>query len=512
MRDPLTMDGMALAVERLVHALRNNEKVAIYADFDLDGTSGLALLEKAFKSFGFQNLIVYQPLRLSEGYGLHIHAIDDLAERGAKVIVTVDVGITAIEAALRAKEKGIDLIITDHHLPQEKLPEAFAIVNPNKGFCESNLGHLSGVGVAFYLALALKREIQKNKLSREDIDLKKLLDVFVIGTITDMVPLVEENRVLVKHGLLQLEKTERPGLRLLMERLEMVGRTLTSSDVALGLAPKLNALSRMENGLIPREVFLVESEAEALAMVDKVLESNETRKNLQREAYTVAAEMARANNQLPFVFVYHREFHKGVVGLLATQLAKDFSRPAFVGYLDEEGIIHGSARVQDGSGVHLVEVFEKNSKFLIRAGGHQGAAGFVLKQELAEAFTEGLVKAIEAQNEYVRVTEYDVTAQLSEVNSDFMNWYDKLEPFGRDFPRANYLFENVIVLERSVLRGGHLKFYLQQENAKMSALFFNPHRGAKEIEAGQVIDVLAEPQWNHFRGEKRIQLQIRDLR
>lgn len=511
LRDPYTLDGMSDAIDRLIKAFENQECVAVYADFDLDGTSGLALLVRALIDFGYKNIEHYQPLRLSEGYGLHVAAVEDLKKRGVSVIVTVDVGITANTAALKAKKLGIDLIITDHHLPKDELPNAYAIVNPNKGTDQSGLGHLSGAGVAFYLVLALKRALEQKKLIPPGYNPKPLLDCFVIGTITDLVPLRDENRILVKHGLLQLEHTNRPGLKSLIQRLGLNGRALSSSDVAMSLAPKLNALSRMEMGLMPREVMMIESAEQAELMVEKIIENNELRKYLQKEALIKASKMAEEQKDLPFVFVYSKDFHKGIIGLIATQLAKDLSKPAFVGSLDEQGKIHGSSRIPEDSTVHLVEVLSANSEFLVRSGGHQAAAGFVLDESQAESLKIGLVRTLQTALRTERVQNFDAVAELKELNDDFMSWYELLEPFGKDFPQAVVKVDKVMVTEKVEMKGGHMRLSLKQGRAFSQAIYFNPNQRARDVQAGELIDVFVEPQWNHFRGEKRLQLQVKAL-
>lgn len=511
MRDPLALDGMDVALERLVQAYKNKEKVAVYADFDLDGTSGLALLYDALKAFGFHDVVFYQPLRLSEGYGLHVSAVEKLAAEGVKVIVTVDVGITANEAADVAKKLDVDLIITDHHLPKEKLPDAYVIVNPNKGSCRSGLNHLSGSGVAFYLVLALKRRLEKEGQDLSSFDPKKLLDCFVIGTLTDMVPLVDENRVLVRHGLLQLQKTSRPGLKQLMVRLGLFGRDLSSQDVAIGLAPKLNALSRMETNLMARDVFMIQSENEAQSVVDTILQNNEMRKYLQREALNEAQRMADEKGCEGALFLYSKGFHKGVIGLIATQLGQDKGIPTFIGSLDDEGFIHGSARTPEGSGVNLVEALESLSSLLVRSGGHAAAAGFVLREAYAEEFERGL-KQLLTEVARESVVHYDTDADLNEIDLDFMSWYNNLEPFGKEFPPALIRLPHVQISELSELKGGHLRLKLQQGSATHSAVAFNCSREKNSLNKGSYVETLVEPQWNYFRGDRRLQLLIKDIK
>src|SRR6185312_17143063 len=220
LKEPLLMKDMDKAVARLVQVFEKQEKVCVYADFDLDGTSGLALLTDGLRQLGFKNVFLAQPRRLSDGYGFHAHIVEELARQGVTCIVTVDVGITANKAVATASELGIDVIVTDHHQPGPVLPPGFAVVNPNQAGDASGLGYLCGAGVAFYLLRALKRGlINKNLIAESTLDLRSVLDCFCIATLTDMVPLVGDNRSLVKQGLQQLEKTKRPGLKSLLESL-----------------------------------------------------------------------------------------------------------------------------------------------------------------------------------------------------------------------------------------------------------------------------------------------------
>ena len=243
LKDPFLIMGMDKACERLTQALEKNEKICIYADFDLDGTSGCALLKKALLLLGYQNVMAYQPRRLKDGYGFHAHVVEDLKKQNVDLILTCDVGITAFKACEKANELGVDVIITDHHLPAGELPKALVVVNPNQTGDTSGLGYLSGAGVAFTLMRGLKRVLTDKKLGApEKLNLKDLLDCFTIATLTDMVPLVEDNRVLVQMGLKSLAQTTRPGLAALLAALNLSGKTLTSSDVAIRFAPKLNAL------------------------------------------------------------------------------------------------------------------------------------------------------------------------------------------------------------------------------------------------------------------------------
>ncbi len=520
LRDPFCLHDMEKAVRRLVTARERQEAIVIYADYDLDGTSALALLLKAFEWLGYKDVTYYQPKRLSEGYGLHKEAIQKLRDGGRKLLVSVDLGITATEEVEFANSIGLDMIITDHHLPKETLPKAIAVVNPNRGNCTSGLSHLCGPGVAFYLALALRRTLLEEGIIKEGFEPKALLDCFVIGTLTDMVPLVDENRVLVKHGLLQLAQTKRPGLRVLMQALGLWGNPLTSQDVAIRFAPKLNALSRMEMGIQPIDLYLVSDENEAQLLVDRVLSNNQDRQASQRSAEAEAMEYLRKNPPGSSIFVYSSAFHRGVVGLVATKLCQEYGLPTFVGSLSsEDGVIVGSARMPEGRGLNALDAMGAASDALEQFGGHAVAAGFELKvgnaelfrQKLEEFFSKKLVQA------EPRTWVYDAEASLDDLNPTFMNWYEHLSPFGAQFAPPVFCVRNVLIQQVRPLKGGHYRLTLAESNqVSRVALWFSPPKdhplmqGALE-DVGRV-DALVEPQWNYYSGRRTLQLLVQDLR
>ncbi|MCB0365915.1 MAG: single-stranded-DNA-specific exonuclease RecJ [Bdellovibrionales bacterium] len=520
--NPYELDGMDPAVERLVEAFRNKEKIVLYGDFDLDGTSGVALLLKGMSLLGFENLETYQPKRLTEGYGLHTHAIEQFHSEGISLVVTIDVGITANEAVSRANELGVDVIITDHHLPAEALPEAVAIVNPNKGHCPSQLGHLCGTGVAFYLVLALRMKFRELELMDLDFDPKSLLDCFVIGTLTDLVPLIGENRILVKHGLKELAQTQRPGLRVLMEELGLAGRELTSQEVAIRFAPKLNALSRMETGIFPLDIYLEESTDEAIRLVSEVMANNEMRLRLQAEAEEDAAAQAKELGQQGYVWVWSDKYHKGVVGLVATKLSQNLGVPAFVGSLNpKNGKITGSARIPGPEAGSVLQALEFASETLNKFGGHAPAAGFEVSSDNAEELDRLFSEYYSDLNEAPLETStlfYDASGSLAEVTPQFMNWFQHLGPFGSGWEPVTLCLENLEVKGVRELRGGHLRLDVADRlnPHRLEALWFSPPRdhqfAAISQPIGEVVDLLCEPQWNYFAGRQKLQLLIRDLR
>ncbi len=508
--DPFKLNQMDVAVSRLIEAYKNNELIVVYADFDLDGTSALALLIQAFEDLGFQNVKWYQPSRLKEGYGFHADAVDEIHSWGADLIVTVDVGINAFEASLQAKKVGIDLVITDHHLPDSSLPDAVAIVNPNKNECKSDLGHLSGTGVAYYLVIALKRELEREGRLENVIDLKSYLDVFTIGTVTDMVPLVHENRPLVRHGLHVLSCTKRPGLKRLIQELKLDRRTLSTQDVGIALAPKLNALSRMEKGLRPIDILLA-NEEQADELIGEVLEVNEERKRLQKSAEAIASFDAESQVEDGVIWVFSREYHKGIIGLVAMRLAGRFGLPSFVGSVSEDGVISGSARIPEGSDVHLVESLLSAEEALVSFGGHKEAAGFKLSETTADLFHELLKKRFSEKKESLLRFFYDSVAEVDDINGELMLWLSRLEPFGKAFQYPQFKIKNAMIESVRILNGGHLKIVFKGQKSRLNGIFFSPPEEIS-VSEGEIVNVLGEPQWNEFRGIRSVQLMIRDLK
>lgn len=511
LKDPYSISGMSQAVSRLLQARSQQEKLCIYADFDLDGTSGLALLYFSLLQMGFHQVMYYQPKRLSEGYGFHASAVEDLKKEGVSLIITVDVGITAHEACEKANALGIDVILTDHHQPAETLPLALVILNPNQKACPSGLNYLCGAGVAFYLVRALYRKlVLEAGFPASGFDLKSVLDFYTIATLTDMVPLVDDNRVLVKHGLIQLQSTRRPGLRKLLEALGLDRQMLSAQDVAIRFAPKLNALSRLESDILPRDIFLADDDERASVLVETMLEHNSTRVTLQESGETEAQEILLQWEKSEFVFVSSEKFHRGVVGLIATKLSQKMNRPSFVGSVSVDGSIVGSARAPSGADHSVLAALESASKHLVRFGGHHQAAGFELHQSSKDQFIAALENYFVEldQQEASAVIEYDLDLQLEQISGGLMRWLDSLGPYGQGFPVPLFCFRNLQVLSVQNLKGGHCKLKFHQ--SEHEALYFSPVGYLPK--EGDKIDILAELQWNTFAGRRKLQLLVRSAR
>lgn len=525
--DPFSLKSMQRAVDRLVLAHAKQESVCIYADFDLDGTSGLALLYEGLLALGFRNLSYYQPKRLAEGYGFHTHAVQALAEKSVRLIVTVDVGITAIAAVEAANTIGLEVIVTDHHQPAAQLPQALAVVNPNQPGDQSGLGYLCGAGVAFYLLRAVRRGLE-NAGVKTVLDLKDSLDFLTIATLTDMVPLEGDNIPLVKHGLIALTKTTRPGLRLLMESLKLHQQPLTAQDVAIRMAPKLNALSRMENGLLPVDLFLEKSKDKVRGMVELVLANNEDRIELQAHGEAEARERLKDWTDKDFVFVSSPNFHRGVIGLIATKLSQSHNCPAFVGSesLEDgtsERLIVGSARIPSKDSASALLALTAAGSVLNRYGGHHAAAGFELRSGQTDAFIETLRAHFATQSTSggsLPKTPYDEKLSAWEVDADLMQWLEALGPYGVGFEVPVFRLDRLQVTGFRRLKDIHWKLNLESvphpqapmgKVVAFEALYFSVPTHLRPPDVGDQISILGELQWNYFAGSKRLQILVRDL-
>jgi len=508
---------MDVAVDRLLKAFKEKQTIGVYADYDLDGSPGLALLVKGFRALGFPKVEFRQPLRLKDGYGVHTHLLKELKDLGVSLVVTVDVGITDVEAIADAYAMGLDVIVTDHHLPKNELPKALAIINPNKPECGSALGHLSGTGVAFYLLLALKSRFEKEGLDTSSFQAKSLLDLFALATVTDMVPLVKENRVLVKHGLRQLQEGANPGLRRLMGELGLLGRELSTQDISFKLAPKLNALSRLEEGLRPIDILLA-SEAQAKNLVQQVLAVNLRRKTLQAQAEQLAFDLLEKQKQAsPFVFLVSADFHPGVVSVVANKVMEKTGRPTFLGAVRAGGHVVGSAR-SPHENLNLQDIFQKCQAGLRKFGGHAMAAGFETHVDQAEALAKSLADAFFQHGLLVHRQDlgdsqesnvYDAVLPLEQLGAHFMKWHSALEPFGAGFPAPVYKAQAVVKSTKS-LKNGHFRYLLADpiSGVEFEAPWFSAKRvfGPKDT-----VSLVFEPQWNHWNGQKRLQLMVQDM-
>lgn len=515
LQNPFRLKDLEGAGERLAAAVTQQESVVIYGDYDIDGMSGLSLLVSFLRACGGLHISHYQPERLNEGYGVHAAAMHELHARGAKVIVTVDTGIAALEAAAEAKKLGMDLIITDHHQQILAKPEALFVVNPNQFEDQSGLGYLSGTGVAFYVAIATRVALRKSGYfhTLPEPDVKNWLDLFVLGTIADSVDLIGENRTLVRAGLKSLSTTERPGLRALLNRVLSTPYSASVRDVSFSIAPKLNAASRLGRADLSTKLLLCEDPVQAVALVEEIMTLNAERTEIQAKVYAEA--LAQATVQIdkhnPPVLVVHGDWHEGVLGIVAAKLVEKLGRPSIVLSRHTENKLRGSMRTLQH--FSCIRALENCKDFLVKYGGHRMAAGMQLTAEKIDGFCENLWASATTYLETLSEEPPLVFdgALPSTLTVDDVESLEKLAPWGNGNPEPLFLLENFDFSKAQILKEEHIKC---RDTAGREIIGFFK---AKELEAlrqlgNQNFDVLVTPELNRFRGAKSVQLRLQYVR
>ena len=456
LHSPYLMSGLRASVERLRAAIERGETVFIYGDYDVDGTTAIVILKTALELCGGK-ADYHVPHRIREGYGMRDEVIEQAAERGIRVIISVDTGIRAFAAAEAAQRCGIDLIVTDHHLPQsEGLPKALAVVNPNQYGCEYPCKSLCGAGVAFKIAQALLEATGRERL------LLSFLKMVAIATIADAVPLVGENRVFAKLGLEGLRRPVNAGLRALLANCDLDGsRPLTAGDIAFRVAPRLNAAGRMD---VAERVIRLFTEKDAGQAAEMAMQLNQLNGDRQQEEQRIIEEVQRKIESTPelrdaYCLVVDGEgWHRGVIGICATRVVERYCRPALV-FACEDGQAHGSGRSIPA--FHLLEALESCSGLFTRFGGHAHAVGCTLPVERLpelrsrlEAYARQRLKP----EDFVPVLEYDAEVSLEEIKHDFWLALQKLEPFGSGNPTPVFVARNTkLVQPHRILKEKHMK-------------------------------------------------------
>lgn len=465
--DPFLLRDMDKAVARIQRAIEEEEPIVIYGDYDVDGISATAILYECLSSQG-AHVRCKLPTR-GGGYGLTRPALESLAQKGFTLVVTVDNGISAVEEAACAKELGLDLVITDHHLPGEVLPEAVAVVDPKREDDESPFKYLCGAGVAFKLCAAL-----------EGCDPAELLEMYgefvALGTVADVMPLVGENRVLVREGLALLQDTMRPGLHALLEIGGYAGKPVTTDTVSYGLAPRLNAAGRMDNASVALKLLLCSDEEQATGIAARLAEINTERQQTEQEAYAAAcrvleADPARLRDRV--LVVAGEDWHPGVIGIVAARLTERYSRPSIVISL-HEGEGRGSGRAPDSFDLH--SALAACAGMLIRFGGHAAAAGLEIEEENLPAFRQAINQwaASHAARPAPAALQLDAVASLEELNLENVRELGRLAPFGRENPTPVLLVEDAVVdgVWAMGAEGRHTRVRLRQGNHTLFASLF----------------------------------------
>ncbi len=442
--DPFLLKDMERAVDILIDAWKRKEKVLIHGDYDVDGTTGAALLYTFMKRRGW-NVEVYIPDRMNEGYGVSPNAIRDFHSKGGDIILTVDCGITALDSIKLAKDLGLKVVLTDHHEVLETLPPADAVINPRRPDDEYPFKGLAGVGVAFKLVQALA-----DRFGMELEDLEEYLDLVTLGTVADMVPLLDENRFYVKKGLKIIGKVrKRPGLRILLEKL-MISE-IRSRDISYKIAPRLNAAGRMGSAIDAFKLLVTEDEKEAESVVGTLMNHNVLRQTIEASIFNEAVKNIEKEElyRLPVIVVGGENWHLGVIGIVASRIANKYGKPTLVvSFID--GIGKGSARSVNGT--NILEVFQELSEDFEEFGGHTMAVGFTISRENFERLKEDVKNLdIERAEEVIKV---DAEISVRDVNPELFEVLDLLEPFGLGNPEPVFLIRDLEIIKSSFFDGG----------------------------------------------------------
>lgn len=506
--DPFLLKDMDKAAARITRAVDNMEKIAVYGDYDADGVTSTAMLYSYLETRG-ADVIFYIPQREGEGYGMNIGAVEYLKEQGVSLIVTVDNGISSVQEVARANELGIDVVVTDHHRPQEILPDAVAVVDAYRPDDTSPYKHFSGVGIAFKLLMAL----EDGAGDVEDL-LEAYSDLAAIGTIGDIVPLTGENRTLIRAGLERLSQSDRPGVQALLENAGIAGKTLTSTNVAFTLVPRINATGRM--GAPERAVRLLISsyEEEAEVLSEEICADNEERRRVEAEIAEAAFAAIEAKGYMKdrVVVVDGENWHHGVIGIVASRVTERCGKPCMI-ISRGETEAKGSGRSIEG--FSLFEAICACGDLLIKFGGHPMAAGITLKPENIEAFRKRINQY--AAEHFPQMPTQTVTLDCklnpAALSVSMAQSLTQLEPFGNGNPQPVFgLFNMELSNVTPVGGGGHLRLTLEKNGAVITAMRFNTKPEELPYHIGDKIDLAVQLEAREFRGQPSLTVIVRDMK
>ena len=527
LHDPFLMKDMDKAVERVERAVRNREKIMVYGDYDVDGTTAVALVYKFLRQIGHKDLLFYIPDRYTEGYGISTKGIDHAARKGATLIIALDCGIKAIEKVDYAKRKGVDFIICDHHLPAEEIPRAVAVLDPKRADCSYPFDELSGCGVGFKLVQAY---CQKNGIPFQQIE--PLLDLLAVSIASDIVPLVDENRILAHYGLLRLNASPSKGLLSIIKICGLDRHNITIDDIVFKIGPRINAAGRMRmdendenaapSGGYAAVNLLIEGNESLAEEFGSVIDGfNQDRKCIDRSVTQEAHDFIEAHAELKAAkstVIYNPRWMKGIVGIVASRLIETYYRPTVVLTMSN-GFVTGSARSVPG--FDLYQAIESCSDLLENFGGHMYAAGLTMRPERVEEFTRRFNAYVEENIDSITLqpqVEIDSELFFSNITPAFRRDLNRFQPFGPGNPAPVFVTRGVVSHGETKLVGAdceHLRMDLMQRqkpNTTIQTIAFQQPTHYEWIRAGHPIDVCYQIVENHYRGSVSVQLRIKDIK
>ena len=527
LHDPFLMKDMDKAVERVERAVRNREKIMVYGDYDVDGTTAVALVYKFLRQIGHKDLLFYIPDRYTEGYGISTKGIDHAARKGATLIIALDCGIKAIEKVDYAKRKGVDFIICEHHLPAEEIPRAVAVLDPKRADCSYPFDELSGCGVGFKLVQAY---CQKNGIPFQQIE--PLLDLLAVSIASDIVPLVDENRILAHYGLLRLNASPSKGLLSIIKICGLDRHNITIDDIVFKIGPRINAAGRMRmdendenaapSGGYAAVNLLIEGNESLAEEFGSVIDGfNQDRKCIDRSVTQEAHDFIEAHAELKAAkstVIYNPRWMKGIVGIVASRLIETYYRPTVVLTMSN-GFVTGSARSVPG--FDLYQAIESCSDLLENFGGHMYAAGLTMRPERVEEFTRRFNAYVEENIDPITLqpqVEIDSELFFSNITPAFRRDLNRFQPFGPGNPAPVFVTRGVVSHGETKLVGAdceHLRMDLMQRqkpNTTIQTIAFQQPTHYEWIRAGHPIDVCYQIVENHYRGSVSVQLRIKDIK
>ena len=503
--NPYLMPDMALAVDRIIKAINNKEKILIYGDYDVDGITSITVVKNFLLERG-ANVTQYIPNRLNEGYGLNKDAIKKISDDGINLIITVDCGISGIEEVDYANSLGLEVIVTDHHEVGEVLPNAIAVVDAKRKDSTYPFRELAGVGVGFKLIQAIAQ-----RLELEEKEYLKYLDIVCIGTISDIVPLVDENRVIAKLGLKLVEVTKNVGLKALLEASGY--KKIDSFTVSFGLAPRINACGRMGKEKEALNLFLTQDENEAKKIALRLNEYNKERQDIEKRIYEDAVNKIEKSEKNKQVLVLGSEnWHHGVIGIVASKITDLYFKPSILICFEED---EGKGSGRSIPGFDLYESLTNCSENLEKFGGHSMAVGVTLKKENFEKFKEEFEKYAQNSNicDIIPIIKIDEEITLEDINIKAVEELNMLEPFGEANKMPLFMYKNLKIHSiRTLSEGKHIKLTLKDNNFYIDSIGFNLGHLAEEYQIGDKVDVVGSLEINRFNGRESVQINLKDLR
>ncbi|MEA1970227.1 MAG: single-stranded-DNA-specific exonuclease RecJ [Thermodesulfobacteriota bacterium] len=517
LHNPLLMKDMEKAVDRLIEAISRKEKIVVYGDYDADGITSTVILVKFLRKI-HDNVTYYIPGRIEEGYGLSKTAIEIFIKDGTKLVITVDCGISNHEEITQAVSSGIDVIVTDHHEVPDILPDCSAVINPHRNDCSFPFKSLAGVGVAFNLLIALRGRLRDLGFwkDRKYPNLREYLDLVAIGTIGDIVPLQDENRVLSKIGLSVANNTRRAGLKALMAISNIKNKTVSSESAAFRLIPRINAAGRIGAPEDAVELFLTEDEGQATMLAQRLDSYNRKRQEMEKiileeilKDMDTSIDINKVNS---LVFASHK-WHPGVIGIVASKLVDRYHKPAVLISI-KDGVGKGSGRSPDLSGFNfnLYAGLEKCSSLLLTYGGHRYAAGISIREEDIEEFSRTLSRVVRediGDEKPVQETVIDAMCGLNEIDYNLISQIEMLAPFGNMNPEPVLCAKNIKISSSATVGNNHLKMRASGDNARYDTIWFNGGHFS-DLLSGSTVDIAFTPQTNHWNGKSSIQLKMKD--